>query len=68
MTNEELSERNRNRRIFQIGFVTRDVEKSMRAWLDNLGDRPVDRADFHRGDDEESEGRRQTGNRAVQVP
>lgn len=37
MTNEELAERNRTRRIFQIGFVTRDVEKSMQAWIDNLG-------------------------------
>jgi methylmalonyl-CoA/ethylmalonyl-CoA epimerase len=37
MTNEELAERNRTRRIFQIGFVTADVEKSMRAWIDNLG-------------------------------
>jgi methylmalonyl-CoA/ethylmalonyl-CoA epimerase len=37
MTNEELAERNRTRRIYQIGFVTRDVEKSMRAWIDTLG-------------------------------
>ena len=37
MTNEELLERNRKRKIFQIGFVTRDVEKCMRAWIDELG-------------------------------
>jgi methylmalonyl-CoA/ethylmalonyl-CoA epimerase len=37
MTNEELLEHNRKRKIFQIGFVTRDVEKSIRAWIDNLG-------------------------------
>jgi len=37
MSNEELLARNRKRKIFQIGFVTRDVEQSMRAWIDNLG-------------------------------
>ncbi|WP_210239650.1 VOC family protein [Mesorhizobium sp. B3-1-6] len=36
MTNEELAKQNAKRRIFQIGFVTRDLEKSMQAWIDNL--------------------------------
>ncbi len=37
MTNEELRQHNQRRRIFQIGFVTADVEKSMRHWIDVLG-------------------------------
>jgi methylmalonyl-CoA/ethylmalonyl-CoA epimerase len=37
MTNDELRERNRSRKIHQIGFLTRDLERSMDAWLENLG-------------------------------
>lgn len=37
MTNEELRQRNQSRRIFQIGFVTPDIEKSMQQWIDVLG-------------------------------
>lgn len=37
MSNEELARRNAKRRIFQIGFVTDDLEKAMQAWIDNLG-------------------------------
>ncbi len=36
MTNDELSALNRDRKIYQIAFVTRDIEKSMRSWIDNL--------------------------------
>jgi 1,5-anhydro-D-fructose reductase (1,5-anhydro-D-mannitol-forming) len=36
MTNEELRTFNRGRKIFQIAFVTRDLERSMRSWLENL--------------------------------
>ncbi len=37
MTNEQLRILNRDRKIYQIAFVTRDLEKSMRSWIDNLG-------------------------------
>ena len=37
MTNEELRQLNKARKIYQIAFVTRDLEKSMQAWIDNLG-------------------------------
>ena len=36
MTNEELRAHNRNRKIYQIAWVTRDLEKSMKAWVENL--------------------------------
>jgi methylmalonyl-CoA/ethylmalonyl-CoA epimerase len=36
MTNDELRELNKKRRIHQIAWVTRDLEKSMKAWVDNL--------------------------------
>jgi len=36
MTNAELRELNKNRKIHQIAWVTRDLEKSMKAWVDNL--------------------------------
>jgi methylmalonyl-CoA/ethylmalonyl-CoA epimerase len=36
MTNEELRGHNRNRKIYQIAWVTRDLEKSMKAWVENL--------------------------------
>jgi len=36
MTNAELRELNRSRRIHQIAWVTRDLEKSMQSWVDNL--------------------------------
>jgi hypothetical protein len=36
MTNDELRELNKKRRIHQIAWVTRDLEKSMKAWIDNL--------------------------------
>lgn len=36
MTNAELTEFNRKRKIYQIAWVTRDLEKAMQAWIDNL--------------------------------
>ena len=36
MTNDELRELNRKRKIHQIAWVTRDLEKSMKAWVENL--------------------------------
>src|SRR5260370_10585700 len=36
MNNEELRNFNRKRKIYQIAWVTRDLEKSMRAWVENL--------------------------------
>jgi len=36
MTNDELRELNKKRRIHQIAWVTPDLEKSMKAWVDNL--------------------------------
>jgi catechol 2,3-dioxygenase-like lactoylglutathione lyase family enzyme len=37
VTNDELREVNRTRKIHQIGFVTRDLERSLKAWVENLG-------------------------------
>lgn len=37
MSNDELRARNADRRIFQIALVTRDLEQSMKAWVENLG-------------------------------
>ena len=36
MTNEELAEYNRQRRIHQIAWVTRDLDKSLKAWVEHL--------------------------------
>jgi methylmalonyl-CoA/ethylmalonyl-CoA epimerase len=36
MTNEELRALNKTRRIQQIALLTRDLEKSMQAWIDVL--------------------------------
>ncbi|HZZ63160.1 MAG TPA: VOC family protein [Roseiarcus sp.] len=36
MTNEELRALNKTRRIQQIAWLTRDLEKSMQAWIDVL--------------------------------
>src|ERR1700723_3231629 len=36
MTNDELRDLNKKRKIHQIAWVTRDLEKSMKAWVDNL--------------------------------
>ena len=36
MTNEELRTLNRSRHIQQIAWLTRDLEKSMQAWIDVL--------------------------------
>jgi methylmalonyl-CoA/ethylmalonyl-CoA epimerase len=36
MNNEELRDFNQKRKIYQIAWVTRDLEKSMRAWIENL--------------------------------
>jgi hypothetical protein len=36
MTNEELRAHNKGRKIYQIAWVTRDLEKSMKAWVENL--------------------------------
>jgi methylmalonyl-CoA/ethylmalonyl-CoA epimerase len=36
MTNEELTAFNKVRKLYQIAFVTRDLKKSMQAWIDNL--------------------------------
>lgn len=37
MNNDQLREFNRNRKIYQIAVITRDLERSMRAWVENLG-------------------------------
>jgi methylmalonyl-CoA/ethylmalonyl-CoA epimerase len=36
MNNDELRSLNQNRKIYQIAWVTRDLEKSMKAWVENL--------------------------------
>ena len=36
MTNAELTELNKKRRIFQIGFLVYDIEKSMKKWVDTF--------------------------------
>ena len=36
MTNAELTELNSKRRIHQIGFIVKDIEKAMQKWLDVL--------------------------------
>jgi methylmalonyl-CoA/ethylmalonyl-CoA epimerase len=36
MTNHELRELNKKRKIHQIAWVTRDLQKSMKAWVDHL--------------------------------
>ena len=36
MTNEELAAYNRNRRIQQVAWVTRDLDKSLAAWVEHL--------------------------------
>ena len=36
-TIEELRARNADRKIFQIALVTRDLERSMKSWVDTLG-------------------------------
>ena len=36
MDNDELRELNKRRKIHQIAWVTRDLERSMKAWVDNL--------------------------------
>ena len=37
MNNAELRELNKSRRIHQIAWVTRDLERSMRRWVEDLG-------------------------------
>jgi methylmalonyl-CoA/ethylmalonyl-CoA epimerase len=37
MTNEELTAFNKGRKLFQIAFVTDDLERSMKAWVETLG-------------------------------
>jgi methylmalonyl-CoA/ethylmalonyl-CoA epimerase len=36
MTNEDLAALNRTRRIHQIAWVTRDLDKSLKAWVEHL--------------------------------
>lgn len=36
MSASELREHNKNRKVFQIAWVTRDLEKTMDAWIENL--------------------------------
>lgn len=36
MTNAKLTEFNKNRKLYQVAFVTRDLERAMQAWIDNL--------------------------------
>lgn len=36
MTNEELAEHNRNRRLHQVAWVTRDLDRSLKAWVEEL--------------------------------
>lgn len=37
LTADELRRRNATRKIFQIALVTRDLQRSMKSWVDNLG-------------------------------
>lgn len=37
MNYNELLRYNRNRRVCQIGFVTNDLEKTMRGWVEGMG-------------------------------
>ncbi len=37
MTNDELRAFNKERKLFQIAFVTRDLEQSMKHWVETLG-------------------------------
>lgn len=37
MTNDEMRELNRLRKIAQIAFVTKDLERTMDAWIEYLG-------------------------------
>jgi len=37
MTNRELTEFNKKRKICQISVITRDVEKTMKKWVEYLG-------------------------------
>jgi hypothetical protein len=36
MTNDELRAHNKDRKIYQVAWVTSDLEKSMDAWIENL--------------------------------
>jgi hypothetical protein len=36
MTNEELRRHNANRKIYQIAWVTRDLDRSLKAWVEHL--------------------------------
>jgi len=36
MTNDELRAHNKTRKLYQIAFVTKDLEKAMQSWIDNL--------------------------------
>jgi methylmalonyl-CoA/ethylmalonyl-CoA epimerase len=36
MNNDELRALNQKRKIYQIAWVTRDLQKSMKAWVENL--------------------------------
>jgi methylmalonyl-CoA/ethylmalonyl-CoA epimerase len=36
MNNDELRALNQKRKIYQIAWVTRDLEKSIKAWVENL--------------------------------
>ncbi len=36
MNNDELRAVNQGRKIFQVAFVTRDLERSMKAWVETL--------------------------------
>ena len=36
MNNEDLRDLNKKRKIYQIAWVTRNLEKSMKAWVENL--------------------------------
>ena len=36
MTNEELRRHNEGRKIYQIAWVTRDLDKSLKAWVEHL--------------------------------
>jgi len=37
MTNAQMAELNKNRKIHQIAFLVRDAEATMQKWVDNLG-------------------------------
>ena len=66
MTNDELTALNARRRIYQIAWVTRDLDKSLKAWVETLRVGPWKVFAFT--DKTVIRGRRPARHGAVQVP